>query len=45
MEKNQDIKVTPTKAMFNQEYFELYQYYLASRHQGGGMIIPLQKVL
>jgi arginine-tRNA-protein transferase len=38
--KNQDLQVTPTKATFKQEHFELYQYYLASRHQGGGMDHP-----
>lgn len=38
--QNRDIVVDYKKAGFTQEYFELYQRYLSSRHANGGMDNP-----
>lgn len=38
--KNQDLQIIPIKAAFNQEHFDLYEYYLSLRHPGGGMDQP-----
>jgi arginine-tRNA-protein transferase len=38
--RNQDLIIRPLAAEFDQQHFELYQRYLASRHAGGGMDNP-----
>jgi arginine-tRNA-protein transferase len=38
--RNQDLVIRPLAAEFDQQHFELYQRYLASRHAGGGMDNP-----
>ena len=40
LKNNQDLKVTSVSAGFNDEYFELYQRYLNSRHSDGSMANP-----
>jgi arginyl-tRNA--protein-N-Asp/Glu arginylyltransferase len=42
-QKNQDLTVIPHPNKFNQEHFELYCQYLATRHSGGGMDEPTPK--
>ena len=38
--QNKDLKITKMAAEFNDEYFNLYQRYLAARHPEGGMDSP-----
>jgi len=38
--RNKDLEITKTSAAFNNEYFNLYQRYLAARHPDGGMDTP-----
>jgi leucyl-tRNA---protein transferase len=38
--KNQDLQVIPTAPVYNESHFQLYQRYIASRHQGAGMDNP-----
>jgi leucyl-tRNA---protein transferase len=38
--RNSDLKITKTPAKFNDEYFNLYQRYLAIRHPDAGMDSP-----
>jgi len=40
LKKNNDLTVDFTTARFSDEYFDLYQRYLNSRHPGGGMDDP-----
>lgn len=40
LKQNSDLEVNCVKAVFNQEYFDLYSRYLAHRHKGGGMDHP-----
>lgn len=40
LKRNADLEVFRMPARFTQEYFELYQRYLAMRHPGGGMDDP-----
>jgi len=42
-QKNQDLIVIPQPSKFNQEHFDLYCQYLASRHSGGSMDKPTPK--
>lgn len=37
---NQDLQVSHQEPLFNEEHFDLYRRYLASRHKGGGMDNP-----
>ena len=38
--RNSDLKITKVPASFNEEYFDLYQRYIATRHPGGVMDSP-----
>lgn len=38
--RNQDVKVVPQKAIFQQEHFEIYHRYQRARHAGGSMDDP-----
>lgn len=38
--KNQDLVIVPQPSAFNQNHFDLYRKYIATRHRGGGMDNP-----
>ncbi len=38
--RNEDLTVTDSAPLYNDEHFELYQRYQAARHRGGGMDDP-----
>ncbi|MBI3547032.1 MAG: arginyltransferase [Gammaproteobacteria bacterium] len=38
--RNQDLTVTASTPIYNEEHFDLYQRYQAARHRGGGMDDP-----
>lgn len=40
LKANKDLSVDYTPAQYTDEYFDIYQRYLAARHQGGGMDDP-----
>ena len=40
LRNNSDIKANIAKPVFNEEHFELYRNYIATRHTGGGMDDP-----
>ena len=43
LKNNQDLKVASVRAVFNDEYFELYRRYLNSRHTDGSMANPCEE--
>ena len=43
LKNNQDLKLASVRAVFNDEYFELYRRYLNSRHTDGSMANPCEE--
>ena len=39
-QRNQDISVQTTQAIYNEEQHQLYMKYISARHPGGGMDVP-----